>query len=56
MAGAERIKNVHKYQARSLKYVQEMERLGLLKWLITAARLNYAPHAAGVSTSKLRQR
>lgn len=31
LAGAERTNNVHKYQARSLKYVQEMERLGLLE-------------------------
>lgn len=43
LAGAERTKNVHKYQARSLKYVQEMERLGLLEMADHGGQLKLCP-------------
>ena len=43
LAGAERTKNVHKYQARSLKYVQEMERLGLLEMAHHGGQIKLCP-------------
>ena len=43
LAGAERTKNVHKYQARSLKYVQDMESLGLLEMANRGGQIKLCP-------------
>ena len=43
LAGAERTKNVHKYQARSLQYVQDMESLGLLDMANHGGQIKLCP-------------